>query len=333
MSYQSEGALENNLVRQLQDQGYDRVTINSEASVLANLDEKKSQGEILAFRNIKKATDEAIALFSNKDAKEEILLPDYEKVSEKFSEAFIELLKIAPTVKSVDNLPSEEEELLFVQAFRALILAKNVLTSFADFSWEDVPKDQQTFEDYKSKYLDLYEKAKGEHQKQKASILDDVDFELELIHRNEVNVAYILKLLPGLKQAKGQSATQQKKQILDLLAGDLELRSKRELIEKFIEENLPKIKDIDSIPDEFDQYWGDQRVLALENLCEKEHLDKEQFKSLIDAYICNEHKPLRDEVFKSLDNRPSILKAREIGDRITNKMKEFVEVFVRGVGA
>src|SRR5690606_16688130 len=82
------------------------------------LDEKKSQGEILAFRNLKKATDEAIALFSNKDAKEEILLPDYEKVSEKFSEAFIELLKIAPTVKSVDNLPSEEEELQFVQAFR-----------------------------------------------------------------------------------------------------------------------------------------------------------------------------------------------------------------------
>ena len=297
------------------------------------LDEKKSQGEILAFRNLKKATDEAIALFSNKDAKEEILLPDYEKVSEKFSEAFIELLKIAPTVKSVDNLPSEEEELQFVQAFRALIRAKNVLTSFADFSWEDVPMDEQTFEDYKSKYLDLYEKAKGDHQKQKASILDDVDFELELIHRDEVNVAYILKLLAGLKQAKGQSAAQQKKQILDLLAGDVELRSKRELIEKFIEENLPKIKDIDSIPDEFEQYWSDQRVLALGNLCEEEHLDREQFKSLIDAYIYNEHEPLRDEVFKCLDNRPSILKAREIGDRIINKMKEFVEVFVRGVGA
>ncbi|MEP6262477.1 MAG: type I restriction endonuclease subunit R [Gillisia sp.] len=297
------------------------------------LDEKKSHGEILSFRNLKNATDEAIALFSNKDAKEDILLPDYEVITEKFSEAFIELLKIAPTVKSVDNLPSEDEELQFVQAFRALIRAKNVLTSFADFSWDDVPMNEQTFEDYKSKYLDLYEKAKGDHQKDKTSILDDVDFELELIHRDEVNVAYILKLLANLKQAKGQNAAQQKKQILDILAGDIELRSKRELIEKFIEENLPKITDIDSIPDEFEQYWSDQRVLALGNLCEEENLDKKQFKSLIDAYIYNEHEPLRDEIFKCLDNRPSVLKAREIGERIINKMKEFVEVFVRGVGA
>jgi type I restriction enzyme R subunit len=297
------------------------------------LDEKKSHGEILSFRNLKSATDEAIALFSNKEAREEILLPDYKAIAEKFSEAFIDLLKIVPTVRSVDDLPSEEEELAFVQAFRTLIRAKNVLTSFADFSWDDVPMDEQTFEDYKSKYLGLYEKAKGDHQKQKTSILDDVDFELELIHRDEINVAYILRLLAGLKHAKGAEAHAQKKAILDILAGDIELRSKRELIEKFIEEHLPKIDDVDSISDEFEKYWSQQRVLALGNLCEEENLDKEQFKALIDTYIYNEHEPLRDEIFKCLDNRPSILKAREIGERIINKMKEFVEVFVRGVGA
>ena len=296
------------------------------------LDEKKSHGEIVSFRNLKKATDEAIALFSNKDAKEEILLPDYRVIAKKFSEAFIDLLKIAPTVKSVDDLPSEEEELAFVQAFRALIRAKNVLTSFADFSWEDIPMDEQTFEDYKSKYLGLYEKARGDHQKQKTSILDDVDFELELIHRDEVNVAYILKLLAGLKQAKGKDANKQKKMIMDMLAGDLELRSKRELIEKFIDEHLPKINDVDTIADEFDKYWSDQRVLALGKLCEDEHLDKDQFKALIDTYIYNEHEPLRDDIFKCLDNRPSVLKAREIGERIIHKMKDFVEVFVRGFG-
>lgn len=73
-----------------------------------------------------------------------------------------------------------------------------------------------------------------------------------------------------------------------------------------------------SISLKFEQYWSDQRVLALGNLCEEENLDKEQFKSLIDAYIYNEHEPLRDEIFKCLDNRPSVLKAREIGERIIN---------------
>lgn len=118
-----------------------------------------------------------------------------------------------------------------------------------------------------------------------------------------------------------------------LFAGDVQLRSKRELIEKFIEENLPKITNTESIPDEFEKYWEEQKVLALAKLCDEESLDKEQFKSLIEAYIFSGREPLRDEVFKCLGNRPSILKAREIGERIIAKMKEYVEVFERGMVA
>ena len=146
-------------------------------------------------------------------------------------------------------------------------------------------------------------------------------------------VAYILKLLAKLKQAEEKDKQQQKKAILDLLAGEVELRSKRELIEKFIEENLPHIDDVDNIPDEFEKFWNDQKVLALGKLCEKENLDQKQFQALIDAYIYSEQEPLRDEVFKCLDNRPSVLQAREIGKRIIRKMKEFVEVFVIGIAA
>lgn len=296
--------------------------------------EQKSQGNILCFRNLKKATDEAITLFSKKDAIEVVTMPEYEAIADKFDQALTLLREIAPTFQSVDELQSEEDEAQFVQAFRKLMRAMNVLQSYTDFDWEDLPIDAQEFEDYKSKYLDLYEKVKRDTQKEKTSILDDIDFELELIHRDQINVAYILKLLAQLKGEKTPSAAAaQKKAIIDLLGGDVQLRSKRDLIQKFIDENMPKIKDGDDIEDEFEKYWQDEKVLALGKLCEEEQLDKAQFKALIDAYIYSGREPIKDEVFQCLDNRPSVLKARSIGDRIIGKMKEFVEVFVKGMMA
>ena len=71
--------------------------------------------------------------------------------------------------------------------------------------------------------------------------------------------------------------------------------------------------------------------MALGKLCEEESLDKAQFKALIDTYIYSGQEPIRDDVFKCLDHRPSILKARDIGLRILNRMKEFVEVFINGM--
>ena len=298
------------------------------------LGEQKSQGNILSFRNLKKATDEAITLFSNKDAIEVVTMPSYEAIAVKFDQALEALREITPTHQSVNDLESEQDEAEFVQAFRKLMRAMNVLQSYTDFDWEDLPIDEQEFEDYKSKYLDLYEKVKRDTEKQKTSILDDIDFELELIHRDQINVAYILKLLAQLKGEKIPSAAAaQKKAIVDLLGGDIQLRSKRDLIQKFIDENMPNIKDNDNIDDEFEKFWQDQKVLALGKLCEEENLDKAQFKSLIDAYIYSGREPIKDEVFQCLDNRPSVLQARTIGDRIIAKMKEFVDVFVRGMMA
>ena len=297
------------------------------------LGDRKSQGNILCFRNLKNATDDAITLFSNKDAIEVVVMPEYEDIAKKFDDAFENLKEITPTYQSVNDLESEEDEAAFVQAFRKLMRNLNVLQSYTDFDWDDMPLSEQEFEDYKGKYLDIYEKVKREGQKEKISILDDIDFELELIHRDRINVAYIIKLLAKLKDDKTSGAAAKKKAIIDLLGGDVMLRSKRELIEKFIEENLPNILDADKIEEEFDQYWQEQKVLALGKLCADEHLDKAQFKALIDAYIYSGQQPIRDDVFKCLENRPSILKARSIGERIIDKMKEFVAVFVEGMRA
>ncbi|GAA4237519.1 type I restriction endonuclease subunit R [Postechiella marina] len=291
----------------------------------------KSQGNILCFRNLKGATDDAITLFSNKEAIEDIILPDYDVVASKLDDAIEHLFKVTPTFEDIEALQGENEELAFVQAFRRVLRAVNVLKSYTDFNWDDLSIDEDTFNEYVDRYWSLNDKVKKASKVDKTSILNDIDFELELIHRDQINVAYILQLLAKLKHAKSADAKAQKKAIIDMLSGDVELRSKRELIEKFIEENLPHISDVDAIQDEFERYWHEEKILALSKICEDEHLDKAQFKALIESYTYNGREPLRDEVFKCLDSRPSILKAREIGERILDKMKEFVQVFIEGM--
>jgi len=296
------------------------------------LNEQKSQGNIVVFRNLKKATDDAIALFSNKDAKDVIIVAPYEEYVTKFTDAFIDLLKVTPTVDSVNRLKDENQELEFIKAFRELMRLKNVLTTFADFQWNDLAMGEQLFEDYKSKYLDLWDKVKTNHLKEKVSILEDVDFELELIHRDEINVAYILKLLAHLKNADPNDVDKRKKEIVDLLAGEANLRSKRELIEKFILENLPAIIDADEIPEEFDKFWTKEQLSAFHQLCEEEKLVNFKVERVIENYLFSEREPLRDDLLDLIEgDKPSILERKSVGERILSRIKDFVETFMDGM--
>jgi len=295
------------------------------------LNELKSQGNIVCFRNLKNATDQAISLFSNINAKDEIIMQPYEEYVSLFNQVFIALLQIAPTVNSVNDLQDEEKELEFIRAFRELMRLKNVLNTFTEFTFDDLSMPEQTFEDYKSKYLDLYDKAKTQHQKEKVSILNDIDFELELIHRDEINVAYILKLLAKLKDSTEEEKDKQRKTILEIIAGDTQLRSKRELIEKFIQENLPQIEDSDDIPDKFYDFLNDERLLAIENLSKEENIDSEKLQKLIGDYLFTEKTPLRDDVIESLNHRPTLKERGKTAERIIAKIMDFVDTFINGI--
>ncbi|MBK8079423.1 MAG: type I restriction endonuclease subunit R [Saprospiraceae bacterium] len=296
------------------------------------LNEQKSQGNIIVFRNLKTATDQAITLFSNKEAIEVIIMKPYEDYTKKFNEAFIELIKITPTVNSVNNLKSEDDELEFIKAFRELMRIKNILTAFADFKWEDLAMAEQLFEDYKSKYLDLYDKVKSNHQKEKVSILEDVDFELELIHRDEINVNYIIQLLIKLKASHKKDVTQTEKEIFNLLNSDAQLRSKRELIEKFIQDNLPVLEDTDDIPEAFDKFWNEEQQKAFDQLVKDENLSADRTEKIIEDYLFAEREPLRDEVLELIEgNKPSVLERKKVGDRILSRIIDFVDTFINGM--
>jgi type I restriction enzyme R subunit len=296
------------------------------------LNDRKSQGNIVCFRNLKNFTDDAIALFSNKDAKEIILIEPYENYVAKFDKAFSDLLSITPTLKSVDSLPSETEELNFIKAFRELMRLKNILASFVDFDFSHLTMAEQNFEDYKSKYLDLYDKVRSDTSKEKVSILDDVDFELELIHRDDINVAYILRLLARLKESDSSEHDKQKKAIVDLLSGEAKLRSKKELIVNFINSNLINVNTSEEIENEFENYMASEQQKAFDLMCQEENLVSEKLEKVIGDYIYTERKPMRDDILPILKQQPKILERKPIIERVINKIVNFVNTFIDGIG-
>lgn len=291
--------------------------------------EVKSQGNIVCFRNLKSATDEAITLFANKDAKETILLEPYENYVEQFREALEKLKSIAPTVDSVHDLPDEKAQLEFIKAFRQVMRLRNVMESFTDFKLEDTGLDEQEFVDYRTQYLDLHDKVKTDTQKEKVSILNDVDFELDLIHRDEINVAYILQLLGKLRDEKDSGEQQrQRKAILDMVLGDAKLRSKRDLIERFINDNLPNVPNSAAIPEHFSAFWKESYTEALQKICDEEQLDLDKVKEIIRRYLFTQREPLRDDAIDALKFKPKLMQRKKIGQRVLDKIMDFVRTFI-----
>lgn len=288
--------------------------------------DKKSQGNIVVFRNLKEATDKAIALFSNKNAKEIIIMQPYDRYVEEINLAYDKLIEIVPTFESVDHLVSEDDELEFIKAFRSIIRLKNIISSYVDFSFEDIEIDEQEFENYKSKYLDLYDKVA--QKKEKTSILEEVDFELELIHRDDITVAYILALLANLKTTSEEERAKKQKEILDLVAGETNLRSKRELIEKFIIENLPLIQE-ENIEEEYNVFMTEEKQKAFQKFIDEEKVNPLKFQKITENYLFTQRAPQPSELIDTLENQPSILQREIVGQTILSKFLNFINTFFR----
>jgi type I restriction enzyme R subunit len=124
------------------------------------LGEKKSQGNIVCFRNLKSATDEAVTLFSNKEAIQEIIIHPIEDYIELFNAALDTLKIVAPEIDSVNSYQTEQEKFEFITAFREVMRVLNVLKSFADFDFNKLEMTEYEFDGYKSKYLDIWKETR-----------------------------------------------------------------------------------------------------------------------------------------------------------------------------
>lgn len=296
------------------------------------LDEVKSHGNIVCYRNLKEATDKAIELFANKDAVGEIIELPYEALDQKLQEKYDALIAITPTVDSVNTLQNEEEQAEFIKAFREVMRLLNKMKQYGDFNYEDLPISHQEFEDYKSKYLDLYEENKGLHKEDDKghSIIDDLDFELELIHRDEINVTYIMNLLVRLQAAPQAEKKSQEKMIQDLLNSDIQLRSKKELIEKFIQKHLPLIESPDDVMDAFEDFVEAERKEAIKEISKEEALDQDKLEHVIGEYLFTDKQPLREDIVGLMIQKPSLKERSTKIERVTHKIYDFVNTFISG---
>ncbi len=301
------------------------------------LGELKSQGNIVSFRNLKENTDQAVALFSDTNASEEIFIEPYEYYIEKFNDGVQELRAIATIPNDVNKLISEDDQVKFVKAFRNLIRLQNVSKSFTEFSFSDLNLDEQTFEDYKSKYLDIYDKTRSKPDDEKESLVEEVDFELELIQRDEINVTYILKLVANLQRDIKDDATQedyqnQKASILELIGKEVQLRSKRDLLEKFIEERLPTLEPEEKVETVFQDFWTQERVEAIQQLCIEENLKVEAVNQMIADYKFSGKEPLRETVLSACNEKPKLLERKKIFARVVSKLLDIINKFDDALG-
>lgn len=315
------------------------------------LNEKKRFGKIVCFRNMKENVDAAIKLFSNNEAPEKwgtIVRPPYEVVKKELNELTGSFMVNYPEVQAIDQLQSEFDKRDFILAFREIIKKHAEIQIYEDFepTDEDFIMTEQEFQDYKSKYLDLTvgnissaissEIADAALPYGDEPGLEDIDFCLELLHSDVINVAYILELIADLNP--DEADYQQKRQhILDTMIKDAVMRNKSKLIDGFIRENVDEDKagfqqakadgsmDLES---RLNQYISTARSNAIREVAQTEGVNEEALNEFISEYdFLQREKP---EIIKDAIKARKGLKLKERTSklrRIVDKLRDIINTF------
>jgi type I restriction enzyme R subunit len=246
------------------------------------LNSVKSFGNIVCFRDLKEATDKAIALFGDKDASGIVLLKTYSEYYNGYDEhgeykpGYVELIADLTELYPLGQaIMGEEKQKGFIRLFGAILRLRNILSSFDEFEGNEILSDRD-FQDYQSVYIDLYQEFKKNTGGDKESINDDIVFEIELVRQIEVNIDYILILV-----AKYHESNCMDKSILTTINkainSSIELRSKKELIERFIE----RINIATKVDDDWRKFVNEQKDVDLTAIIDEENLKPDETRKFI----------------------------------------------------
>jgi type I restriction enzyme R subunit len=247
------------------------------------LNSVKTYGNIVCFRDLKEETDKAIALFGNKDAGGIVLLKTYEEYYNGYDDkgeykpGYAELITTLTTQYPLGQpILGEEAEKDFIRLYGAILRLRNILTSFDEFEGNEILSERD-LQDYQSIYIDFYQEYRKGAQGDKETINDDIIFEIELVRQIEVNIDYILMLV-----AKYQASNCQDKNILvtidKAINSSLELRSKKELIERFIEQVNVSTK----VDENWRKFLHERKEEDISTIIEEEKLKPEETRRFMD---------------------------------------------------
>lgn len=247
------------------------------------LNSVKTYGNIVCFRDLKEETDKAIALFGNKDAGGIVMLKTYEEYYNGYDDkgeykpGYSELIATLTTQYPLgQSILGEEAEKDFIRLYGAILRLRNILSSFDDFEGNEILSERD-FQDYQSIYIDLYQEYRKGADGDKETINDDIVFEIELVKQIEVNIDYILMLV-----AKYQQSNCKDKTILTTIDkainSSIELRSKKELIERFIEQVNVSTK----VDEDWRKFLHERKEADISAIIEEEKLKPEETRRFID---------------------------------------------------
>ena len=314
------------------------------------LNEKKRFGKIVCFRDLKNNVDTSIKLFSNSDNSEDIVRPPFEDVKKEYKCLATEFLKKYPTPSSIDFLQSENDKKNFVLAFRDIIRKHAEIQIYEDYSEdaEDLGMTEQQFSDYKSKYLDItvgfieppvipsvvaedpvpYGNSQG---------LEDIDFCLELLHSDIINVAYILELIAEL-DPYSNDYSEKRQHIIDTMIKDAGMRGKAKLIDGFIRKNVDEDKEnfmsgrskadgTSELEERLNQYIVSERNKAVKDLSDDEQIPTEVLNLYIKEYdyLQKEQPEIIQKALK--EKHLGLIKTRKALTRIMERLRNIIRTF------
>jgi len=319
------------------------------------LNEKKRFGKIVCFRDLKSNVDASIKLFSNSNNLEDIVRPPFNEVKKNYQELTTNFLEQYPTPSSIDLLQSEKDKKQFILTFRDVIKKHAEIQVYDEFEEDaaDLGMTEQQFMDFRSKYLDIYDTFAGgckpseENQTpdedtestetSTESGIDDIDFCLELLHSDIINVTYILELIADLNP---YSADYKEKRtyIIDTMIKDAELRNKAKLIDGFIQQNVDDDRDnfmarkqkfdgTSDLEERLNNYITTERNNAVDKLAKEEGLDVSVLNHYLSEYdyLQKEQPEIIQEALK--EKHLGLIKKRKTLTRILDRLKSIIRTF------